>query len=253
MIQQIQGNIAELFKTYKIPALTLNLPMDNLQNWADVISKRLRLDPEYLYPKASEFFWSLSHVQLAIGYALIARQSCEFPRGKKGASYDESSMPDLLDLCDMHFWYHAFCVRECIYRCWERLAVLLSTACYPNISEKLYFDGIVKKIENDSNINKINELKLLKKQIKHWNNASSVRNKLSHHESSPFTKTKIKVEFTDFVGLNRELIPKYHYLSEDIVQEIEVIKNAYLKLHPAFVDVTKFIEKISEGRTSGLT
>jgi len=59
MIQQIQGNIAELFNTYKIPALTLNLPMDSLQSWADVISKRLRLDPEYFYPIASEFFWAL--------------------------------------------------------------------------------------------------------------------------------------------------------------------------------------------------
>jgi hypothetical protein len=116
MIQHIEENIAELFKTYKIPALTLNLSIEDLQSWADVISKRLKLDQDYFYPKASEFFWALSHVQLAMGYALVARQACEYPRGKEGASYDENSVPELLDLCDMHFWHHAFCVRECIYR-----------------------------------------------------------------------------------------------------------------------------------------
>lgn len=249
MILQIQERIEELFRTYKIPALTLNFSMENLQSWANVISKRLRLDPDYFYLKASEFFWALSHVQLAIGYALVARQSCEHPRGKKGASYDENGVPNLLDLCDMHFWHHAFCIRECIYRCWERLASLLSAACYPNISDKQYFDGIINKIENDPDINQISELKPLKKQIKHWNKAASVRNKLSHHESSPFTKTKIKVEFTNLIGLNRRYIPKYHYSTQDIVQEIEKMKEAYLKLLPAFIDVKMFIEKYSACRT----
>ena len=249
MIQQIQKNIAGLFETYKIPALTLNLPIENLQSWAEDISKRLELDPEYFYPKASEFFWALSHVQLAMGYALVARQSCEFPKGKNGTSYDDKSTPDLLDLCDMHFWHHAFYVRECIYRCWERLAAILSAACYPNIKEKLYFDGIVGKIATDLGIDIDLEINNLKKQIKHWNKASSIRNKLSHHESSPFNKININVEFTDLIGFNRKAIPKYHYKTENIVHEIEIMKDAYLKLLPAFIDVTKFINKYSEGRT----
>ena len=250
MIQQIQKSIAELFNTYKIPALTQNLSMEDLGKWADIVSKKLRLDPDFFYPKAAEFFWALSHVQLAIGYALVARQSCEFPKGKSGISFDESGVPDLLDICDMHFWYHAFCVRECIYRCWERLASLLSAACCPNLPEKNYFDGIVEKIEKDSDLNRIPELKLLKKQIKHWNNAASARNKLSHRESSPFTRTKITVELTNLIGADGQVIPKYHYSSDDILQEIEKLKNAYLRLQPAFMDVSKFIEKYSESRTS---
>ena len=209
MIQQIQDKIAELYKTYKIPALTLNISMDNLQKWSGIISKRLRLDYDFIHPKASEFFWSLSHVQLAIGYALVARQSCEFPRGKSGISYNDNGIPNLLDLCDMHFWHHAFCVRECIYRCWERLTSLLSASCYPELSEKKYFDAVVEKIKDDSRLNHIPEIKLLQKQIKHWNKAASSRNKVSHHESSPFTRTSIEVELTNLIGIDSLYIPKY--------------------------------------------
>ena len=83
-IQGIQKEIARFFKKYKIPAVTHNLPMENLHQWSDKVADHFKLDREEFRQSVTELFWSISHVQLALGYALIAKESCAYPKGIQG-------------------------------------------------------------------------------------------------------------------------------------------------------------------------
>jgi len=52
------------------------------------------------------------------------------------------------------------------------------------------------------------------------------------------------VEFINLIGLNGNYISKYNYTTRSIIDELESIKNDYLKLLPAFHDVKELVETI---------
>lgn len=244
-VEDIHNQIAELFKKHRYPWLTAQVNMEGLQNWSIAVAKIMRINVDDFLSKTKELFWSLSHVQLALGYALIARQNCKFPRGVTGTAYDDD-VPDMIGIPEMHFWYHISCARECIYRCWERMTVAVSSACYPNDSEKTYFDGLVSKLENNQRYSQISTLRQLKKQVKHWNIAAELRNKLTHSASSPFNATDITGEISSIYGPSGEFLPMLKFTSLDLVQEIENLKNAYVQLHSAIKAALSFVESLSE-------
>jgi len=129
-VEDIHNQIFEQFKKYQYPVLTTQLNMEGLQNWSIAVAGILCIDVNDFLSKTKELFWSASHVQLALGYGLIARQNCRYPRGIEGTAYNDD-VPDMVGLPEIHFWYHMSCARECIYRCWERMTVIIRSACYP--------------------------------------------------------------------------------------------------------------------------
>ncbi len=243
-IEDIHKEVADLFKKYKYPWLTLNLSMENLHQWSMITSRRLKLNEEDFQCAVTELFWSLSHVQLALGYMLIARESSQFPRGIKGTSYQVKDIPLMLEIPEIHFRYHSSCGIECIYRCWERMASILLKACYPKCIGKFYFDEIVNKIRKDEKYNKNPKLHDLEKQIKHWNKIAGMRNNLSHKASSPFKDIKIEGTVANIYGPRGRRIPKFNYSSKNLVEETNKIKDEYLKLLPAMKAVNEFVDKI---------
>ena len=93
-INEIQTRIGELFSKYNIPAITLNMPTENLHRWSSQVAAHFKLNVENFSQVMSELFWSAAHIQLSLGYALIARQDCKFPKGIKGKAFKEEDMPN---------------------------------------------------------------------------------------------------------------------------------------------------------------
>lgn len=243
-VNDIHDEISRLFKQYKYPWLTLRLPMANLHSWGKYHAQRLGIEEDAFTKCVATIFWAVSHVQLGLGYALIARQSVSFPRGKKGSAYRINDIPNVLGIPDMHFWYHAYMTIECIYRCWERLTRLLQVACFPDCSEKLYFGDLVNRIKNDSRFKNNRALHNIESQLKHWNRVANDRNKLSHRDSSPMHELEFVGDVSRIRGPSEQIIFKIDYSYSDIRQEIEKLKGYYVGLVPAIEAVQKFIENI---------
>src|SRR3989338_7324511 len=123
-IKKIHEVIGEFFKKYKIPAITLNLPIENLGQWAHKVAIHFNLDQDEVRQSVTELFWSVGYVQLSLGYVLIARQSCKFPKGICGEVFREEDIPLMMEIPEMHFWLHVYNCYECIYRCWERISTV---------------------------------------------------------------------------------------------------------------------------------
>ena len=244
VISKIHDHIKELYRKYQIKEVILDLPLNKMQKWSDFTARRLRIDRDDFYSKVSDLFWSVGYVQLAIGYALIAKESCKFPRGLKGTVYKEQDVPILLNIAEVHFWHHIYCTIECIYRSWERMALIIKAACFPENKDKLYFDGIITKIEDDSKFSKNPNLKQLSKQVKHWTKIAEKRNKLSHKESSPMSNVNIDVVFTNIASQKSGYIPKYSYTTKDLVETFKNVRDDYKRLLPAILDVKKFIDSL---------
>lgn len=217
--------------------------MGKLHSWGKYHAQRLGIDEHNFTKCVSTISWAVAHAQLGLGHALIARQSVSFPRGKKSSAYRKDDVPNL-GIADIHFWYHAYMTIECLYRCWERLASLLQIACFPHCSDKLYFDGLVNKIKNNSRLKDNGAFRNIQLQVKHWNTVAKHRNKLSHSDSSPMNEFRFTGDVSRIRGPSNQIIFKIDYTYSDIRQEIDKLKGYYVRLVPAIEAVQKFIENI---------
>ena len=241
-IDIIQKEIDQLFGKYKIRAISKNLPMPNLQIWATKVSQHFNLDTDGFRQVVTELFWSVAHVQLSLGYALIAREDCQFPKGTKGQALQEKDVPNAILMPEIHFWYHIYNSYECIYRCWERITSILKNVCYPQLSEKRYFDKLVNELIKDNKFNKNFYLNKLKKQIKHWNKIADARNEISHSQSSPFRNLAIEGKVSNELGANGTPIVYLNYSVKSPKKEIEHVVDKYRKVLPAIKAVKNFID-----------
>jgi len=243
-INEIQNEISNLFRKYKIPVITHNIPIENLHRWSSEVAAHFNLDKDDFSKVMSELFWSAAHIQLSLGYALISRQDCKFPKGTNGKAFKEEDMPDAIDLPEIHFWYHLYNSYECIYRCWERIASVLKSVFYPEHNEKMYFDQIVKALDNDNTYNKNPHLNSLKKQIKHWNKAAEARNEISHGKSSPFRNMNIEGKVSDILAMNGLPQIYLNYSINSPKESIEQVVDKYKKVFPAMTVMVDFIDNI---------
>lgn len=243
-INEIHTKFGELFSKYNIPAITLNMPIENLHRWSSEVSAHFNLDKDDFSKVMSELFWSAAHIQLSLGYALIARQDCKFPKGTNGKAFKEEDMPDAIGLPEIYFWYHLYNSYECIYRCWERIASVLKSVCYPKQNEKMYFDQIVNTLDKDKHYNGNPHLNALKRQIKHWNKAAEARNEISHGKSSPLRNMSIEGKASDLLGLNGLPLIYLNYSIRSPKESIEQIVDKYKKVYPAMKVLVDFIDNI---------
>ncbi len=243
-IDSIQKEIDQLFGKYKIPAITKNLPPENLQEWSMKVATHFKLDEESFRQTVTELFWSIAHIQLSLGYALIARQDCEFPKGTKGKVLHEKDVPNVIAMPEIHFWYHIYNSYECIYRCWERIASVIGNVCYPKRTTKIYFDQLVNKLSKDKDFKKNLCLKELRKQIKHWSKIAEARNEISHGKSSPFRNITIEGKVSDVLGADGLPIVYLDYFVKSPKKEIEHVVDKYRKVLPAIIAMKDFIDNI---------
>lgn len=243
-IDEIQKEIDKLFTKYKIPALTHNLPMENLHTWADKVAYHFKLDNEKFRKIVTELFWSVSHIQLALGYSLIAKESCTYPLGIEGEAFCEDDIPTLMAMPEMHFWYHAYYCYECIYRTWERISSVLMGVCFPLSSEKKYYNQVIDDLSKSQKFNQNKYLKDLKKQEAHWCKIAEIRNDLSHDKSSPFQNSKIEGVLSRVIDIDGLPMPKLVYSAKNLKQEIEQLVDKYRKILPAIKALKDFIDNI---------
>ncbi len=244
-IDEIQSEISNLFGKYKIPVITKNIPIENLHRWSSEVAAHFKLDEDEFSKVMTELFWSAAHIQLSLGYALIARQDCKFPKGISGKAFKEKDMPNAIGLPEIHFWYHLYNSYECIYRCWERMASILKFVCYPKNNEKMYFDQIVNILVNDDIYNKNPHLNSLKKQIKHWNKAAKARNEISHGKSSPFRNMNIEGKVSNVLATNGLPQIYLNYSINSPKESVEQIVYKYKNVFPAMKIMVDFIDNIN--------
>jgi hypothetical protein len=243
-VEQIEGEIRRLLAQYNYPVLVSD--MQTLQQWAITNAMRLHLSWPDFVGKVTEVFWAAINVQLSLGYALFARQTCIFPRGIKGAVFDETKIPMMMKLPELHYWHHTHHAWECIYRCWERITNVLVSACYPDQSANhIYYSTILKLLTDDIRFKDNPQLRRLKKHEKHWNKVADIRNELTHAKSTPI-KLDVQAEAIPLVDGRLEHFIKYHYSAPNLIQELNIVKEAYLKIIPAWRDTMKFIDGIGE-------
>lgn len=243
-INEIQQEIRSLFGKYNILAVTNNLPMQNLQTWSAHVAAHFKLDDENFWQVMAELFWSVTHIQLSLGYALIARQGCKFPKGTNGKAFNEEDIPNAIAMPEIHFWYHLDNTYECIYRCWERMTSVIKSVCYPKLSKKMYFDQTINKLDKDNNFNKNPYLKALQKQIKHWNKIAKARNEISHGKSSPFRNINIEGKVSDVLGADGLPLIYSDYSVKSPKENIELVVDKYRKILPAMKAMIDFIDNI---------
>ncbi len=240
--EKIHSYSKELFAKYKYG--TLVPKVEDKNKWGDYIADKLKLDKIILWELNSEFFWALANTEISLGYTLIARETCEFPRGKKTIGYDPDDIPTNFTVQEMHFWYHVNNTRECIYRCWERISNVLTYVCYPENSENYYYNTIVEKISKDRKYKTNSNISQLKKQIKYWTKDSGSRNSLSHKASSPFIKDKLEFDIPHLYNGQNELVFKITAHNPNLIQEIETAKDSYMRISKVWLAVKEFIESL---------
>ena len=240
-ISLLHKEIIELFKKYKYNWDTSSLPMNELHEWSDGVSQLLSIDKKTISSKMSELFWALSSVQLSLGYTLIARQTCQYPKGIKIEAYNEKDIP-VLGISEIHLFYHLNNAWESIYRCWERLSAVLCVLLYPDEEKKLYFNDVINRISADPTFTENPKLKLLQSQIKYWNKVAKERNKISHFESSPIKKIQYESSLAKIYGSKNQFIPKISFSSANLLNEINKVKESYYRIFPAIISVKDFIE-----------
>ncbi len=246
-ISDLHKEILELFKKYKFRWETDKISAQNdsfhkFTEWSDGVAKLLDLDKNKIYSCLSELYWSISSVQLSIGYSLISRETCQFPKGVKGEAFEESSVPNIIGISEIHLFYHLNNGWESLYRFWERLTTLIQFTIYPKLDEKIYFDVIVDKIVKDNNIPKNSKESELKSLIKYWNKTARKRNKLSHFESSPMKNVTYDTSIASIYGPNNQFVPKISYSSKNLINEINELRDSYYRVIPSFIIVKEYIE-----------
>lgn len=247
-IKIIHDEIVELFKKYQINWEINKLPIEKLHEWSYGIVELLNLDGEYIRKRFSEIYWTLFNAQLSLGYMLIARQTCKYPKGLKGEVFSPNDIP-IITVPEFHLFYHLSNAWEAVYRCWERLSSLLCSIIFPNEKNKIYFDETVNMIGNIEELHGLPKYRDLKKQIKFWNKVARERNKISHWESSPLKHVQTKTENANIYGLNYKYIPKVTFTFTNLLTEINKVKDSYSRIVPAVLVVKEYCETYMKYKT----
>ncbi len=246
-IDTIQKEIDQLFKKYGIPALTKNLPMENLQEWSRKVAIHFKLDEESFRQTVTELFWSMAHVQLSLGHTLIAIQECEFINGIQGIALHEKDVPNI-KMPEIYFWYHIYNSYECVYRCWARINNVIINVCFPDLPEKQarmkYFPQTVSDLQKNSKYNKNPYLNELQNHIKHRKKAADDRNAISHGKSSPIRNMNIEGKVSDLLGANSLPFIYLDYSCKSLSAELDSIIDKYRKILPAIKAMKDFIDNI---------
>ncbi|MDP8211761.1 MAG: hypothetical protein P9X22_00535 [Candidatus Zapsychrus exili] len=246
-IDTIQKEINQLFDKYKIPAITKNLPIKNLQVWSKNVAIHFKLDEKNFRQTVTELFWSMGHVQLSLGHMLIALQECEFIDGIQGIALHEKDVPNI-KMPEIYFWYYVYTSHECVYRCWERINNVLMHVCFPNLSEKQfrkqYFSQTISALHKNSRYTQNPYLEELQKYIEYRKKAADDRNEISHGKSSPMRNMKIEGKVSNSLGANGLPFIYLDYSCKSLSAELDNVIDKYKKVLPTIKAMKDFIDNI---------
>lgn len=246
-INAIQEEIDQLFEKYEIPVITKNISMQDLQRWSGEVAIHFGLDNENFRQVVAELFWSIAHVQISLGHAIMAMQECDSIDGTQGIALNEEDVPSIT-MPEIYFWYHVYNSHECVYRCWERINNVIKHVCFPNLTEeqfrRKYFPQTISDLQKDTKYNKnphLEELQNLKDLRKR---ASDIRNEISHGKSSPMRNMEIDGKTSRILGANGLPFVYLEYSAVSLKEEIDSIINKYEKVLPAMKTMVAFIDNI---------
>ncbi len=246
-IDTIQKEIDQLFEKYEIPVITKNISMPDLQRWSGEVANHFGLDNENFRQVVAELFWSIAHVQLSLGHAIMAMQECDFVDGTQGIALNEEDVPSIT-MPEIYFWYHVYNSHECIYRCWERINNVIKHACFPKLTEeqfrRKYFPQTISDLQKDTKYNKNPHLEELQNLKKHRKRAADIRNEISHGKSSPMRNMEIDGKTSRLLGANGLPFIYLEYSAVGLKKEIDRIINKYEKVLPAMKTMVAFIDNI---------
>ena len=94
----------------------------------------------------------------------------------------------------------------------------------------------------DDILSKNPKAKDLKTQVKFWNKVAKHRNKVSHSESSPMKNIKYKPGLAQIYSSSNEFIPKLTIEFTNIINEINDVKDSYLRIAPGIIVIKEFVE-----------
>lgn len=247
--KDIHQEIVSLYKKNKYRWITSEFKINDLKRWAREQGIRLKINKDLFSERVSSLFWAISHVQLELGHMLIARQSITDLKEKNTLAYDEIDIlqktnPPRTNVPDLYFRHYKYLTTECLYRCWERMSLILSTVCFPNNAKKYYFNDLLNKTTDIDNLKHNPTFYKLKKLNKFWEKIAKERNNLSHFESSPMKEDSIEIKPICLESLLGA--PKYQIIEPAVnpKKEIEKQYNRYLKIAEALKTVQEFIENV---------
>jgi len=246
-INTIQKEIDRLFGKYKIPAITKNLPMENLHEWSKKVAAHFKLDEEDFMQTVTELFWTMAQVQLSLGHTLIAMQECEFINGAQGIAFHEKDVPNI-KMPEIYFWHHIYNSVECVYRCWERINKVIMYACFPNLPEKQakmqYFPQTISALQKNPKYSKNPYLSELQNQIENREKVAYYRNEISHGKSSPMRNMKIEEKASDLLGANGLPLIYLEYSCKSLTEELNSLIDAYRKVLTVIKSMKDFIDNM---------
>jgi hypothetical protein len=243
-LTDMHRQITALFDKYDYKWITREMPIDKMRLWALSTERRLSIPHNKLSDCVSEFYWAVSDAQMAIGHALWAHQSCISPKGASGVELCDTDIPKLIGLGEVYYWHHFNYSYECIYRAWERICSMLVVACYPDTTERLYFNGLVTKLRND-HVHQVNPgMRASARMAKYWNKIARIRNVLSHKSSSHFGKIDIRLRSSSILGPDNQPIMYYYYSYPNLLGKLKELKEDNHRFLVLIIHVKEFIDHI---------
>jgi len=244
-IDVVQEDILALFESLGWPWATAAFDMRKMDAFATRESARLGLDEDEACRRLKDVVWALGSVQFSLGYMLIAKGSAKQPRGHVQRASDIQNLSVEYSIGDSHFWHHTNLAMESLYRVWERLANFLVCFCsLQDGDEKLYFDGVIQRLEQDDILSALTSFKNVKRHRKHYNRVACSRNRLSHQSSRLFGGQTVTVTPSDILRADGMPYAEITATMPDLFPIIEGVKDKYLESRDAFVHVVEYVKEL---------
>lgn len=250
-IQDLHDDILKILTKHKYSFESSKIDIDYLSKWSLTVERNLNIKEFTFVHITTELFWALAFTQISIGTALISGQKCTFPKGIKGTAFNEAQLPNFIVIPEIHFWYNVYYCWENLYRCWERMKRILLFVCYPENKEKIYYNGLITNISNEFDSKQYKEIKKLREGLKYYSKVVTMRNRLSHQESSPFRTVKYKGDVSKIRGSLGEYILKIDYESPNLLNVMQGVKSSYQRIVPNFGIIKEFINNYSVKKKRG--
>ncbi len=236
-VDDIVSRMAVLFKQYKIRLLTQGVFLKYMHDLQvpKTIQCNNEIDNYKFIDMTRQLYWAIASVQFELGYMLIALES-----NKKNIKDDDD---DNLFLSHMDFIHHYFLSTECLYKVWERFAVILNYIHTKQEKKNGYYANIINEIEK-SKIYDSAVVKKLKKHQKQWDKIAEDRNNVSHEYSSLIHGMESEVTVSpirDFMG---NYIFKIEDKKIDLKNHFISIKNKFYQLEKLDSTVYEFIDSL---------
>lgn len=218
------NNTKVVFDKYQVPRLAQSLGAKYQKLTEFDATKVKRFNKDELVKISRSIYWALAGMQIEIAYLLILKEEFDIEK----LSSDEKTLRML------YLVHHYFMAIEACYRVFERYTCFLNALISEEYKKDLYYPALLKKIKNCNGYNS------LKKHERQWLEITTLRNNISHQESSLFNFYDVDINIVTISSpFTIQIIEKLKNPSKYIE---EIIAN-FKYFHELDADVIKFIRE----------